>query len=146
LLFTFSVVVLVSDEKTYTPKSDDEIDILTPVLRAEVITNKWTKRDLICVSAEHMDPGPKLVKALRQWNLNVCSSAEWPKKFNCGLEVRMQFTALDTPQRARVHAEVRDLREINAGHADLAVRLRDGEYVLRKIDGKWLISEDLPWR
>jgi hypothetical protein len=88
-----------------------------------------------------MDPSPKLVKTLRQRNLNVCSSAEWPKKFNCGFEVRMQFMSLDTSQSARVHTELADLREINVGEGDLAVRLRNGEYVLRKIDGKWSISE-----
>jgi hypothetical protein len=141
LMSTFFAVGLISDEKTYTPKNGDEIEVLSLVLRSEIVANKWTKRDLICFSVEQIDPSPKLVKALRQQNLNVCSSAEWPKKFNCGFEVRMQFMSLDTSQSARVHTEVADLREINVGEGDLAVRLRDGEYVLRKIDGKWSISE-----
>jgi hypothetical protein len=68
-----------------------------------------------------------------------CSSAEWPKKFNCGFEVRMQFVSLVTSQGARVHAEVQDLREINAGEGHIALRLR-----VRKTDGKWSISEYVP--
>jgi hypothetical protein len=104
------------------------------------VANKWAKGELICFSVEGMDPSPNVVKVLRQRGLNVRSSAEWPKKFNCGFEVRMQFTSLDTSQSARVHAEVLDLREINAGEGHIAVRLRDGEYGVRKIDGKWSIS------
>jgi hypothetical protein len=141
LMSTFFAVVLISDERTYTPKSGDEIEVLSLVLRSEVVANKWTKRDLICFSVGQMEPSPKLVKAFRQQNLNVCSSAEWPKKFKCGFEVRMRFISLDTSQSARVHAEVQDLREINTGEGDLAVWLRDGVYAVRKIDGKWSISE-----
>lgn len=136
--------ILSSTEKTYSPKSGDEIEVLSLVLRSQVESNKWTKRDLICFSIGQMDPSPKLVKTLRQQNLNVCSSAEWPKKFNCGFEVRMQFVSLDTSLSARVRAEVQDLREINAGEGHVAVRLRDGEYSLRKIDGKWAISGYVP--
>lgn len=90
-----------------------------------------------------MGPNTKLVN-LRRQNLNVCSSAEWPRKFNCGFEVRIPFISLDTSQSARVHAEVQDLREINAGEGDIAVRLRNGEYAVRKIDGKWQIREYAP--
>jgi hypothetical protein len=134
----------ISAEKTYSPKSSNEIEILSLVLRSEVAANKWTKTDLICFSVEQMDPSPKLVRALRRLDLNVCSSAEWSKKFNCGFEVRMQFVSLDTSQDVRVHAEVQDLREINAGEGDIAVWLRDGEYAVRKINGKWSISEYVP--
>ncbi len=144
LLSTCFAFVLISAEKTYSPKSGDEIEVLSLVLKSEVVANKWTKRDLICFSVDQMDPSPKLVRAFRQQDLNVCSSAEWPKKFNCGFEVRMQFVSLDTSQGARVHAEVQDLREINAGEGHIAVRLRDGEYVVRKTDGKWSISEYVP--
>ncbi|HSY32960.1 MAG TPA: hypothetical protein VLA42_13310 [Verrucomicrobiae bacterium] len=143
-IFTSVAVALISDEKTYTPKSGDEIEVLSLVLSSEVLTNKWAKRDLVCFSVAEMDPSPNLVKALRQRNLNVCSSAEWPKKFNCGFEVRMQFMSNNMSQSARVHTKIQDLRDINAGVGHIAVRLRDGEYVLRKINGKWSISEYLP--
>ena len=56
----------------------------------------------------------------------------------------MQFVSLDTSPSARVHAEVQDLREINAGEGHVAVCLRDGEYSVRKIDGKWAISGYVP--
>jgi hypothetical protein len=46
-----------------------------------------------------------------------------------------------TAETRTVHAEVQDLREINAGKSDLAVLLKDGEYAVRKIDGKWSISD-----
>jgi hypothetical protein len=144
LLFTFSAGGEGSGERTYSPKSFDEIEILTLVLRSEVVANKWIKKDLICFSVEQMNPSPKLVEALRQQNLNVCSSAEWPKKFNCGFDVGVHFISLDAWQRARVHTEVQDLREINTGDAHIAVQLRDGDDVLRKSDGKWSISERLP--
>jgi hypothetical protein len=141
LIPTFFAVVLNSDEKTYSPKSGDEIEVLSLVLKTEAVANNWTKRDLICLSVGQMDPSPKLVKILRQRNLNVCSAAEWPKKFNCGFEVRMQFVSLDASQGARVRAEVLDYRDINKGQGDIAVLQRTGEYAVRKIDGKWSISE-----
>ena len=34
-----------------------------------------------------------------------------------------------------------DLREINKGEGDLALLLRDGEYSLKKNDGRWSIQE-----
>lgn len=141
LMSTFFAVILVSDEKTYTPKSGDEFEVLSLVLRSEVVANKWTKKDLICFSVQQKAPSPELVTALRQQNLNVCSSAEWPKKFNCGFEVRMRFADFGASQSARIRAEVVDNRDINAGEGDLAVLQRAGEYAVRKIDGKWSISD-----
>ena len=131
-------------EKTYSPKSAGETEVLSLVLRAEIDANKWTRKDMICFSVGEMDPSPKLVKTLREQDLNVCSSAEWRKKFNCGFEVLLRFVAFDESESARVHAEVQDLREINKGAGDIAIRQRDGEYSFRKYDGKWLISEYVP--
>ncbi|SRR6266849_9390626 len=135
---------LVSAEKTYFPKSADETEVLSLVLKSEVDANKWAKKDKICFSVEGMNPSPRLVKAFRQQDLNVCSSAEWRKKFNCGFEVLLQFLSFNTSQGARVRAEVIDLREINEGVGHFAIRHRDGEYSVRKIDGKWLIREYVP--
>ncbi len=138
--------ILISAEKTYSPKSAGETEILSLVLKSEVEPNKWTRKDKICFSVEDMDPSPKLVERLRKQDLNVCSSAEWRKKFNCGFEVRLRFANYDKSQSARVHAEVQDLREINEGVGHIAVQLRNGEYSVRKIDGKWSISEYISWK
>lgn len=144
LTSTCFAVSLRSAETTYSPKSGDEIEVLYLLLKSEVEANKWTRSDLICFSVGKLDPSPQLVKTLRQRKLNVCSSAEWPKKFNCDFEVRMQFVSLDTSRSARVRAEVADLRDINTGQGDLAILQRVGEYAVRKIDGKWSISAYLP--
>jgi hypothetical protein len=144
LMPTFFAASLIAGEDTYKPKSGDEIEVLSLVLKSEVVANKWTKSDLICFSVGQMDPSPKLVKALRQQNLNVCSSAEWPKKFNCGFEVHMEFVSLDTSKSARVRSEIADYRDINKGEGDLAVLRRVGVYEIRKIDGEWSISEYVP--
>jgi hypothetical protein len=137
---TFFAAMLISDETAYTPKSGNEIQILSLVLRSEIVASKWTKKDLICFSVQQMALGPVLVKALRRPNLNVYSSAEWPKKFNCSFEVRVRFGHFDRSQSPRVHVEVMDYRNINDGEGDLAVLQRTGEYAIRKIDGKWSIS------
>ena len=136
--FAFHVI---SAEKTYSPKSSDEIDVLSLVLSSEVAVNNWTKKDLICFSVQQMAPSPELVKALRKQNLNVCSSAELQKKFNCGFEVRMYFVDFDALHSARIRAEVADYRGINTGEGDFAVLQRTGEYAVRKIDGKWSVSD-----
>jgi hypothetical protein len=141
LVSTCFAIVLLSAEKTYSAKSDDEIRVLSLVLKSEVVANNWTKKDLICFSVDQSYPSSKLVRSLRQQNLNVCSSADWPRKFNCGFEVRINFSSFDASQNARVHAVVADLREINAGQGDLAVQLRDGEYSIGKKNGKWSVSD-----
>jgi len=132
---------LSSAEKMYSPRSEDETEILSLVLSSEVQANQWTEKELICFSVDEKNPSPKLVRALRQRDLNVCSSGEWPKKSNCGFEVRLRFLGFHPALSARVHAEVADFREINEGVAHVAVRLRDGDYTVRKIGGKWSISE-----
>jgi hypothetical protein len=108
------------------------------------VANNWTKKDLICFSVQQMAPSPELVKALRKQNLNVCSSAEWQKKFNCGFEVRMRVVDFDASHSARIRAEVVDYRDINTGEGHLAVLQRTGEYAVRKIDGKWSVSDYAP--
>jgi hypothetical protein len=52
LLLSFFAVNLISDERTYTPKSGDETEILSLVLRSEIVANRWTKRALICFAIE----------------------------------------------------------------------------------------------
>ena len=144
LAATFFAQVLISAARTYSPKSSDEIEVLSRVLKAEVRANGWTEKDLICFSVQGLDPSPELVKALRLQKLNVCSSAAWRKKFNCGFEVRLEIVKLDSSQRARVRAEVADFRGINEATAHFGVRQRYGEYSIRKIDGQWSISEYAP--
>lgn len=55
-MISFFAVAAISDERRCTPKSSDEIEVLSLVLRSEVVANKWTKRDLICFSVDQMDP------------------------------------------------------------------------------------------
>lgn len=85
-----SVLGVASSEKTYTPKSEEEVDVLSLVIAAEVKGNNWTKNELICFSVEGSYPSPKLVKSLRHRDLNMRSSVEWAKKFNCGFELQLE--------------------------------------------------------
>src|SRR5271168_4558477 len=96
LLFISSLVsTLNSAEKTYSPKSKEETEILFLVLAAEIQTNGWAKNEMICFSVEGTDPSRDLVKAIRQRGLNVRSSGEWAKKFNCGFEVQLAYQEFD---------------------------------------------------
>jgi hypothetical protein len=72
-----------ASNETYSPRSADEIGILSVLLKAEFQANKWTKNERTCFSVKGLDPSPELVETLRQ-HLNVCSSAEWRSKFDCG--------------------------------------------------------------
>jgi hypothetical protein len=132
-----------TSNETYSPSSEDETEILSVVLKAEFQTNHWTKNELICFSVKGLDPSPKLVKTLRQ-HLNVCSSAEWREKFDCGFELRIEYPSFDLSQGKNVRVQVLDNREINQGTGDLALILRDVEYSLHKTNGKWLISDCVP--
>jgi hypothetical protein len=78
---------------------------------------------------------------LRQRNLNVRSSGEWAKKFNCAFELQLEYIQSDLSQSVIVRSKVVDLREINKGEGDLAILLKDGEYSLRRVDGKWSVSK-----
>jgi hypothetical protein len=133
-----------SDEKTYSPKNADEVEVISLVLASEVSANNWTKDDLICFSIAEKDPDKKLLKTLRQQGLNVCRLSEWRKKFACGFHVDLRFTSFDSSQLASLHVVATDVREINSGDAHLAVRLRDGEYIARKTEGKWSIGDYVP--
>jgi len=129
-----------TSNESYSPSSEDETEILSVVLKAEFHANSWTKNERICFSVKGLDPSPNLVKTLRQY-LNVCSSAEWRKKFNCGFEVRFQYPSFELSQGKNIGVQVVDLREINQGVGDLAVIVRDVQYSLHKSDGKWLVSD-----
>jgi hypothetical protein len=138
MLMICSALALASDEKTYLPKSEEELEVLSLVLKSEIKANNWPRSNLLCFSVEGLDPSPKLVKALRQRGLNVCSIAEWRQKFNCVFEVRLQVVSPDLSQSVRVHTQVLDLRP------DIAVIERDGEYLVRKNDGVWVVSDYVP--
>lgn len=127
---------VLANEQTYKPRSEDEVEVLSLVVASEIKANSWAKSELIYFSANSLDPTAKLVKSLRQRNFNVRSSAEWAKKFNCGFELQPEYTQLDLSQSVKVRSKVVDLREINKGEGDLAILLKDGEYSLRRIEGK----------
>jgi hypothetical protein len=130
-----------ANKQTYTPRSEEEVEVLSLVVASEIKANNWAKSDLICFSVDSLDPAAKLVKSLRQRNLNVRSSAEWTKKFNCGFELQLEYTQFDPSRNIKVRTKVVDLREINKGEGDLALLLKDGEYSLQKVDGKWSVKD-----
>jgi hypothetical protein len=76
--------------------------------------------------------------------MKVRSPAEWSKKFNCGFEVQMEYTHFDLSESMRVRSRLLDLREINSGQGDIATLQREGEYLLKKTNQKWLISDYIP--
>jgi hypothetical protein len=122
------------------------VDVLYLVVASQIKANNWTKSELICFSVDGLDPSPKLVKSLRRRDLNVRSSGEWAKKFNCGFELQIEYTEFDLSRSIKVRSKVADLREINKGEGDLALLQSDGEYLLTKTDGKWSISDYVPAR
>ena len=140
LLALCSALVVTPNDRTYSPKNDEEVKIVALVLASEASANGWTARDLVCFSVESLDPDRRFVQSIRKRGLNFCSSAEWRKKFNCGFEVQLSYTHLDLSGDVRVRSKVVDLRDINTGTGDLALLQRDGEYALKKIDGRWLIG------
>jgi hypothetical protein len=131
---------ILANEPTYTPRSEQEVEILALVVASEMKANNWAKSESICFSVNGLDPAAALVKSLRHRNLSVRSSAEWAKKFNCGFELQLEYTQFDLSQGVKVRSKVADLREINKGEGDLAVLLKDGEYSLRRANGKWSVS------
>ena len=140
LLCGFGPNVL-ANEQTYTPRSEEEVEVLSLVLASEIKANNWTPSELICFSVNGLDPSAALVKSLRQRYSNVRSAAEWQKKFNCGFELQLEYTRFDPPKNIKVRSRVVDLREINKGEGDLAILLKDGEYSLQKVGSKWSIKD-----
>lgn len=136
-----SVQDVIANERTYVHQSKEEVEALSLVVASEIKANNWTKSELICFSVNGLDPSASLVKSLRQRNLNVRSSAEWTKRFNCGFELQLEYTQFDLSRSIKVRSKVVDLREINSGEGDLALLLKDGEYSCQKVGGKWRISE-----
>src|SRR5215831_1167369 len=124
---------VLANERTYTPRSEEEVEVLSLVGASEIKGSDWAKSELICFSVDSLDPAAKLVKSLRQRSLNVRSSAEWAKKFNCAFELRLEYTQSDLSGTVKILSKVADLREINKGEGDLAILLKDGEYSLRKV-------------
>jgi hypothetical protein len=132
---------VIANKQTYTFRNGEEVDVLSLVLAAQIKANHWAKSELICFSINGLDPSAALVKSLRQRHSNVRSAAEWPKKFNCSFELQLEHTQFDVGRNIKVRSKVVDLRDINKGEGDLAILLKDGEYSLQKVDGKWSIND-----
>ena len=145
LIFVFYFGLSASSaEKAYSPRNADEVEVISLVLATEAKANNWAKADPICLSIENKDPDKKLVQTLRQNGLNICKLSEWRKTFDCRFHVYLRFVGLDASQTARLHVETADVSEINRGDAHVAVRLREGEYIAVKTEGKWYISDYVP--
>jgi len=141
VLLYSSAANVIADGQTYILRSEEEVEVFSLVVASEIKSNNWAHSEVICFSVNGLDPSPKLVKSLHKRNLSVRSSAEWPKKFNCGFELQFEYTQFDLSRIIKVRSKVVDLREINKGEGDLALLLKDGEYTLQKVDGKWSIRE-----
>lgn len=131
---------VLANNETYTPRSEEEVEILSLVVASEIKSNDWTKSELVCFSVNGLDPSAALVKSLRQRHPNLRSAAEWRRKFNCGYELELTYTQLDSSQGMKVRSKVLDFRDINSGEAHIVSLLKDGEYSLQKVDGKWSVS------
>ena len=140
VLLCGSVPAVTANEQTYTARSQEEVEVLSLVVSSE-IKNNWLKSELICFSVNGLDPSAALVKSLRQRHSNLRSAAEWPKKFNCGFELQLEYTEFDLSRDIKVRSKVVDLRDINKGEGHFAILLKDGEYSLQKVDGKWSIRD-----
>lgn len=127
-------------DKKYDAKSQDEIDLFAAVIGAEIEANHWSKEQKICISVDTMNPTKKLVEALKQQQLNVCSSSELTKDLPCSFQVSLHSPVMDASGTARVQSDVGDFHEPHAPTAYLGIVLRSGEYTLAKVSGKWTIK------
>ena len=141
VLLCCSVPAVTANEQTYSARSQEEAEVLSLVVSSEIKANNWAKSESICFSVNGLVPSAALVKTLRQRHSNVRSAAEWPKKFNCGFELQLEYTQFDLSRNIKVRSKVVDLRDINKGAGHIAVLLKDGEYSLQKVVGNWSIRE-----
>jgi hypothetical protein len=134
-LLVGSIPILPLSEKTYAPKSAEEAEVLYRLIALEISLNSLVKHDPVCLSLDGLEPSPQFVESLRQQDLNVHNSTE-QKEPNCSFEVQLEIEH-DSSQSIRVRSKVFDFRANNKTEGNLAL-LEDGEYMLQKLDGKWL--------
>jgi hypothetical protein len=144
LLFLALTVHSALANDKYSVQNNEETEVFAVVLKAEVQANGWTGKDLICLAVDGKDAGKQLVDALRRHRLHVCSEAEWRRNFSCGFGVLLEPVKFESSEAARVWFSSADYREIKEGKGDLATRLRQGEYSLRRTDGRWSIVQYMP--
>jgi hypothetical protein len=135
-LFVFSGK---ASAQEYVLRSEEEVEILSLVVGAEIKANNWPMPTMVCFTVDGLDPSAKLTKSIRVRYPNVRSSAEWEKKFNCGFELQLEYTHFDLSGNTKVRSKVIDLREINKGTGDIAILVKDGEYCFEKVRGKWSV-------
>jgi hypothetical protein len=146
LVVLCSMSAAIGAGRTYQLHDKSEAQLISLVLKSEIESNSWTPNELICFSVEGLNPSSNLVKNLRKDHLNVRSIAEWNKLLNCEFEVRLtyEYTKLAVLKTMSVHAEVLDLRDINAGSGHIATTGRTGNYSVVKADGNWTVKEYSP--
>jgi hypothetical protein len=125
-------------------RNNDEIEIYAEAISSEVNANRWADSDVICFSVDGKDPNKKLVEVLRNHKLNVRSLGEWPKKTACGFSVWLEIVTFDSDDDARIRIQSSDLRDINTGSAHFATELRQGEYSMKKVGGRWTVAAFTP--
>jgi hypothetical protein len=130
--------------KNYEAASNEEIDIFAAVLKFEISQNGWKDCDIICFQISGKDPSKKLVDTLRSHKLNVCSQADWRKRLACRYSVYLVPADFLSQQEAKMAFHSFDYRDVNTGSAHFTDLLREGDYLLRKIDAQWVIVEYIP--
>jgi hypothetical protein len=148
IAFKFSALVLIfllgfsakASEQEYVPHNEEEVEILSLVVGAEIKANNWPISTMVCFTVGGLDPSAKLTKSIRARYPNVRSSAEWKKKFNCGFELQLEYAHFDLSGNTKVRSKVIDLREINNGTGHIAGLVKDGEYCFEKVHGKWSVK------
>lgn len=131
----------IGNGQVYADRSKDEVELISMIVASEIKANKWANSELVCLSVNGLDPSAAMVKSLRQRYSGVRSSAEWAKKFNCSFELQIEYPQSGLSGNVKVLVRVIDLRGINRGESDLAILLREGEYSLQKVGGKWSIKD-----
>jgi hypothetical protein len=140
VLILGGVLSIKASEKEYVPRSEEEVEILSLVVGSEIKANNWPNSTIVCFTVDGLDPSAKLTKPIRDRYVNVRSSAEWAKRFNCSFELQLEYAQFDLSGEIKVRSKVLDLREINKGTGHIAVLMKDGEYSLEKVRGKWSVK------
>jgi hypothetical protein len=58
--------------------------------------------------------------------------------------VWLELAVFDSDDDARIRIQSSDLRNVNTGSAHFATELRQGEYSLKKVDGRWTVAAFTP--
>jgi hypothetical protein len=130
--------------REYHTRNNDETEVFAMVMGAEIAANHWGSSELICFSIDGLDPDKKLVKELQQRHLDVCSQSEWRRRLACNFAVYLEPKTLTSSGDGRIHVQSVDFSDVNTGEVHVVTALRQGEYLLKKLNGRWSITGYVP--